>query len=241
MNKIKIGLLVMLVLIVSGCKFRSNITIHPNGTVSENVTITENKDKSLKINYSEYIDEELNLRKPLIDYGNYEYKKINNDKSYGAEVYKKYDSVCSYFKDTLFNQYFYKHINCEENDSFIIVKNDTPFLTKNNNEDYSNLVDLSDAQLSITMPFKAYENNADEISGNTYIWKFDYNQEEKNIYLMISKNDLIEANKKAQSEEKKGKVLNVTKVVLIIISVFAVIMVVSLQLYKKYKANKLEY
>ena len=120
---------------------------------------------------------------------------------------------------SIFNQYFYKHIDCEEDDVFITIQNDTPFLTKNNEEDYSNPIDLSDVHLAITMPFRAYENNADEISGNTYVWKFDNNEEEKNFYLKIAKNDLIEAKEKMENQIKEKKASDLRKTILIIVSV----------------------
>ena len=88
MNKFKMGLLLFLIIIVSGCKIRSNITLFPDGTVSEKVIVTEKKDKSLEINYSEYLNEEIEIRKPLIDYG--KNSKPNIDyKAFTTELLKK--------------------------------------------------------------------------------------------------------------------------------------------------------
>lgn len=243
MNKFKIIIILILIMFVSGCKVRSNITVLADGTVEEKVIITEKKegDTTSKVNYSKYIDGELDNYKALINYGNYNYEKIDNTESYGAEIYKKYNSICSYFQDTLFNQYIYRHIDCDEGDSFIVIANDTPFLEKNDIKDYSNPIDFDDIQLSITLPFNAFEHNADQVKDNTYIWKFDNNSKNKNIMLKINKNDLTEAKLNLEKQKEKENVIDIIKKGMVILIILVSIIYVVIVSYKKYKENKLEY
>lgn len=243
MNKIKIVFLIVLITLVSGCKIRSNVNVLLDGKVTENVTITESKEGLNLSNkgYSNYIDGELKNFKTLIKYGNYDYKQINDKNNFGVQFEKKYDSICSYFQDTLFNQYIYKHISCKENDGFIIIENDTPILERYDEEGYSNPIDLSDVQLSISLPIRAAESNADNENKNTYTWNFDNTPSGKNIYLKINKEEMKQANIDNQRELQKNKILKVVMVIIILIGIFSSLGFVGLKLYKKYKENKLEY
>lgn len=241
MKKIKILMLLVLIILVSGCKIRSNITVSYDGSVVEKVRITEAKDGESIEYYSNYIDEEIIGYRTLINYGKYNYEKINNSTTYGVEFYKKYDNICSYFQDTLFNQYLYKHIHCEDGDAFIIIDNDTPFLEKYDDEDYSNPLDLSDVELSISLPVRAYEHNADRVEDNVYIWEFNEETIDKNINLKILKSDLDEAkiNHKKSIEVKKQK--DTLIIIAVIICIIVGIAFVAFTLYKKYQENKLDY
>lgn len=243
MKKIKIIILIALVIIVSGCKIRSDVRVSVDGTVIEKVTLTETKEGSNLTDdeYSDYIDAEIKDSKRLINYGNYEYKKINNKNEFGATFTKKYDSICAYFQDTIFNQYIYKHISCKEDEVFIFIANDTPFIERKNKEDFSNPLDLSDVKLTISLPVEAQYHNADEVKGKKYIWKFDDNTSGKNIELKINKNDLKQAEIESQDLAKKKEVLNAVVIVIVLASILGIITVISFILYKKYKENKLEY
>lgn len=244
MNKKKIIFLLILMLFVSGCKVRCNINVSPDGSVIEKINITElkNSEYSSDFDYSKYIDEEIDYYMALIIYGNYNYKKINDNNSFGVEFNNSYDNICSYFQDTLFNQYFYRHINCEDNDDYIVIVNDTPFLEKHDDEDYSNPIDLNDIKLSISLPIKATENNADYVKDNVYTWEFDENtSSDKSIYLKINKVSL-EKNKIIVEKKEKNKVI-FSKVIYIfvVIIVLGVVVLIINALYKKYKENNLEY
>ena len=59
-----------------------------------------------------------------------------------------------------------------------------------NCSDCSDWPALDDVILSITLPVSAEEQNADEIDGKTYIWKYDKNTNDKNFYLKVSKSAL---------------------------------------------------
>lgn len=244
MNKKKMIFLLILMLFVSGCNVRCNINVSPNGSVTEKIKITESKssDYSSDFDYSKYIDEEINYYKALIKYGNYNYRKINDNSSFGVEFNSSYGNICEYFQDTLFNQYIYRHISCKEEDEFIVIANDTPFLEKQDNEDYSNPIDLNDIKLSISLPIKATENNADYVNDKVYTWEFDENtSSDKGIYLKINKNSLEENKILAEKKEKNKAVFTKIIYIFVAIIVLGVIVLIINGLYKKYKENNLEY
>lgn len=243
MNKIKIIFLIVLIMVVSGCKIRSNVSVLLDGTVIEKVTITEEKD-GLNLSdksYSSYINSEIKNFKTIIEYGDYDYEEINNKNNFGVKFEKKYDSICAYFQDTLFNQYIYKHISCKEIDGFIVIENDTPILEMKNLEGYSNPPDLRNVRLSISLPVNASENNADKESENTYTWIFDNTPSGKNIYLKINKEEIRQANIANEKDLQKNKILKVAIIIAIVIGVFISLAFIGLKLYKKYQENKLEY
>lgn len=244
MNKKKMIFLLILMLFVSGCNVRCNINVSPNGSVTEKIKITESKssDYSSDFDYSKYIDEEINYYNALIKYGNYDYRKINDNSYFGIEFNSSYDNICEYFQDTLFNQYIYRHISCKEEDEFIVIANDTPFLEKQDNEDYSNPIDLNDIKLSISLPIKATENNADYVNDKVYTWEFDENtSSDKGIYLKINKNSLEENKVLAEKKEKNKAVFTKIIYIFVAIIVLGVIVLIINGLYKKYKENNLEY
>ena len=243
MKKIKIIFLIALIIIVSGCKIRSNVEVLPDGTVIEKVTITETKEGNnlTEDEYSDYIEAELKDSKRLINYGNYKSKKINNKKQFGATFTKKHKSICAYFQDTIFNQYVYRHISCKEDEVFVFIANDTPFLERKDEEDFSNPLDLRDVKLTISLPVKAQYHNADEVKGKNYIWKFDDNTTGKNFELTINKNTLKQAEIENTNLIKKKEFLNTVVIVIIFASILAIITVIGFILYKKYIQNKIEY
>ena len=87
----------------------------------------------------------------------------------------------------------------------------------------------------------ATEQNADEVDGNTYIWKYDENTKDKNFYLKISKSALEESKKNyiknQEIKKNRSKIINIGIIVGVILLIACVIFV----FYKKYKKNNFDY
>lgn len=243
MKKIKIIFLMVLVLVISGCKIRSNVAVLPDGTTIEKVTITQTTKESSfsQKEFSDIIDAELENFETLIRYGDYKYKKVIDKKYFGVDVEKKYENICLYFQETLFNQYIYRHISCKEDEKFIVIANDTPILEETIEGSVSNPLDLSDVQLSITLPTKAAESNADIEKENTYTWEFDNTPSGKNIYLKINKDDMQQANLHNQNTIKRNKILRIIATIIAVLFIGYNVYKGVLKFYKKYQENRIEY
>lgn len=242
MNKKNLLLLILVVVfLLTGCSVRSEVVVDYNGKVTEKVTVLTNSAAFENDNYSkeQMIENVISNYSAALNYRGYQNDIVVGEKESGATFTHDYDNICSYFQDTGFNQYVYPHVSCSEDDYYITIQNDTEYIPYCS--DCSDWPSLNNVELRLTLPVKAEEHNADEVDGNTYVWKYDENTTDKDIYIKINKTAL-EENKKdveRQNEEKERQKVIIT--VSIVVGVIVVLALISLMLYKKYKSNKLEY
>ncbi len=237
----KIIIIVLLILMLSGCKTSCNVELKKDGKVVEKVETVTNIGKNIsKKQLLNYIDIEIKNYKKLLEYGNYKYEIIENKNNIEVSIFKTHSSLCSYFQNTIFNQYKYQHIKCEDDGDYIIIKNDTPII-----EDCEYCLDefnLNDIAFSLKLPVAAIENNADEIKENTYIWYFNKNTEkDKNFYIKISNSDLKKIKEEYKNEQILQKKNNYIKTGIIGLIIIVLITCITCLLFKKYKSNKIEY
>lgn len=238
----KIITLVLICFIISGCTTKSDISLNLDGTVREKVTILENND-FFENKYStkkDVIESAISKYKDILNFKEYDYNITEGQEQSGVIVYKTYDNICEYFGNSYFNQYVYKYIKCIETDEYYEIKNATEFIPYC--EGCSDWPRLDDTTLEISLPISAIEHNADKENNNKYTWVFGkYASENKEFYLRIDKNQLLNEyeNNKTKIENEKH-IKNVIKYVVIGI-VIIVIILVGLLLKSKYKKNKIEY
>ena len=241
MKKSYIFIVLLIVFLLTGCSIKSEVTVNYDGKVFEDVEVLTNTVAFKNENYSvkQMIENVISNYLPALEFRKYKNETIVGDKKSGGKFTKQYDSICSYFQDTGFNQYVYKHIKCQEDKYYITINNDTKYIPYC--EDCSDWPRLDDIVFELTLPIKVDEHNADSVDKNTYIWKYDSNTKDKDFYLRINKTKLKENEVKY---ERKNKVLNAVKLILKIIVIIAILIGLgfgSNKLYKKYKSNKLEY
>ncbi len=238
----KYSFILIILLMLSGCTAKSNVTMDSYGKVKEEVTIgtSSNEISNNKDNVNDVINMYFDKYKYVLNYRGYTKEKIDDEKMALAKFTNDYENICSYFQDTVFNQYIFKHISCTQTDEYYEIKNDTNYIPYC--EDCSDWPKLDEVELNLKLPIKALETNADSIKKNVYTWYFDkYTPGDKSIYVKIDKTKLKENEVKY---ERKNKVLNVAKLILKIVVIIAILIGLgfgSNKLYKKYKSNKLEY
>ncbi len=240
MNK-KILILVLAIILLTGCTAKSEVKVNYNGNVSEKVTVLSNTVafKNDKYSIKQMIEASISNYLKALEFRGYKFETVEGKKESGAYFTNNYDNICSYFQNTGFNQYVYQHISCVEDDKYIIIKNDTEYIPYC--ENCSNWPSLNKIKLELTLPVNALENNADSINNKTYIWNYDENTTNKDFYLKISKQELNKNKITVMKQNKDKKVKNMIIVVFSIALVIGCITIISLILYKKYKNNRLEY
>lgn len=240
MNK-KILILVLAIILLTGCTAKSEVKVSYNGNVSEKVTVLSNTVafKNDKYSIKQMIEASISNYLKALEFRGYKFETVEGKKESGAYFTNNYDNICSYFQNTGFNQYVYQHISCVEDDKYIIIKNDTEYIPYC--ENCSNWPSLNKIKLELTLPVNALENNADSINNKTYIWNYDENTTNKDFYLKISKQELNKNKITVMKQNKDKKVKNMIIVVFSIALVIGCITIISLILYKKYKNNRLEY
>lgn len=241
MRKIKYVLIVICILILTGCTVRDNVTVSPDGSVSENVYL---------LNKTEYLTSEKYSFKELMDMMVKPYENVLNLKKYsysyerskslsGVKVYKNYDNLCSYFGNSAFNQYVYKYMDCKENNYYIEIQNATEYIPYCS--ECAEWPELGDIEFKISLPVSAAEQNADEINGTTYIWKYNKETQNKNFYLKVSKSALKESEREYFKNLERKKTRQKILIIGTIIGIVVLISVVAIIYYRKYKKNSFDY
>lgn len=242
MKKSRFIIIILAMLFLSGCTVRSNVEVNYDGTVKENVKVLENNAifKSNKYSQKQLIESSINNYKTALDYRKYTYEAEQGEKLSGLNATKTHDNICSYFQDTIFNQYVYKHVKCMEDDYYYTIQNDTNYIPYCSN--CSDWPSLDDVVLSIKLPVLATENNADEVNDSTYIWKYNkYSPENKTFHLKISKSALKEYEEKYNKEQRMKSIIRYSIIIVSIIVVFIILYLIGKKLYKKNQENKLDY
>lgn len=240
---IKISILVILILLITGCsKVTSNITYSSDGKIKEEVVFEEpnsnisNDDSRIEYILSSAVD---NYSLPIKTM-NYDYK-IEKGKDKSKIIFNNtYNDICTWAKKNMFSQYIYKKIDCHEENDYYVLKNITPHIQYCSS--CSDWPSLDDVSLSIKLPLKAEENNADTVSKNTYTWRFDkYTPDSKSIYLKINKKSFNDKMKELTiKNENRKKMKNIYAYIFISFIILGLIIFI-FSLYKKHKENKMEY
>lgn len=242
MKKIRNILFVVLIaIILSGCTTKSNVNVDIDGKATENVVVLADNNlfKSEKYTRREMIESIAQKYISILNFKKYDYNVVEYEKLSGLSSTKTYDSICSYFQDTVFNQYIYHHISCGENEYYYEIKNSTNYIPYCSN--CSNWPALDDVELKITLPITAEEQNADEVDGNTYIWRYNKDTANKDFYLKINKVSLKENEEAYKQNLENKRRIRIGIIVATISIIILISIIVGRVLYKKYQSNKLDY
>lgn len=191
----KIFLLLTILLILTGCSVKYNLTINEDLTITEEAKLTGTEDffasyyKSTKKNV---LNSQLNSYKSLLDENKYQYE-IKDDNIPYVLVYKKYNNFKEYIDTTLlFNEYFDEVKYTENGD---IKRLETVGFNENNPENPDRF-DVKKLEIIIKCPFKVKEHNASKVDKKTNTYYYDLFRDNKivleyNIAKKFNPNDEI--------------------------------------------------
>lgn len=225
MNNVKkIIILIIGLVILSGCNVKSEVSINSNNSVEEKVYITEN---IKKINTKGTVDSYVN---ELIDlYGiSYKDKKINKSKNTVTVILtNKYDDICKYLDNSFFANYVTGNKNCsKEKDKFVISSN----VSNKVCDDCLENVDKFNINYNLNKKNILTSNGID--TGENYNWKIDVG-DEKNINFEVDKKFSITYLLKGINNTVKITILFI--VILVLVALFINFS------YKRFKKNKIDY
>lgn len=241
MKKIrKLIVIIIILTFITGCTGNANIVVNHDGTVSESIDINEINGNIIYGNFN--VDESLDLflkkYEKALKVSKYSTNKYFNEYDSGIKLEKEYKNICDFANNTIFSQYLYKAIICKEDKLYYELYSDGN-VVQNSYEDYKEMPD--DRTLFIKLPVAAEEQNADEIDGNTYVWRYDENTRDKSFYLKISKSALEQSEAEYNANVSRKRTINTVLVVVGVVALLAIIGFVGVVLYKKYQRNKLDY
>ena len=173
MKKFKYLIILLLIIITSGCTGTYNLKFNTDMSVEEELNV--------KLDYSDDTYE-----KSLSLFQNYnidksKYKVINNTDNISIIYKEKYDNLEDYLLNSKLYKQFYNNIEYkkEKNDIDISTTNNFNFIK--NSDSLSNSANIDYFRINIINPYKVKYTNADEVQGNSYSWNFDKNTKDKNI------------------------------------------------------------
>lgn len=228
----KLVLVVIGIIILSGCTANVKLTIDSQDNVSEFISLYESNEiiKDNEMTKEEFINSTFEF------YGtnkanNYIQKKKYNDLDTGVEFSRKSSNICESFKTSSFSDFF-SEIDCIEKRDYYEVKAKSDFMICT-----CECSNVSDVVLEIQLPEKAISSDASIVEENKYIWKYSRN-EQANFNLKIKRHKKSVSNLVKNIKTDSG---NLKNIILFFFSIVLMAGLVIIILYEKYKKNKIEY
>ncbi len=229
MKKLKIFIIFIFLLILSGCSVEYNLTINEDNTVNEKV-VAEEKTKRMEAltrlkgnqavtylyNIFKREDEDIKIS-----------SREDEDNTYATAI-TSHDNINDYVSK--FSSDVFENINIEkDNDVINFTASQSNLL--GGNSSYGLIYD--DITVNITIPFEVIDNNADSIKGNIYTWKINKSKEYKTIKLSYK-----EGNKKDMINVKvNNNTYNISYGIIVVGAIILIIAFIVLFVYIKNKKN----
>ena len=236
-NIFKVITLFLTIIIISGCSAYCDVKMNYDGVVTEKVDVVNSNDKLKYGNKDIQYSLNLYLKKydTALKLGGYDTESHVGKKESGVTISRDYNNICKFIQNTIFSQYVYKKFECNEKDDYYEIKSVGEVIR--NTDKYDAWLSPDNIVLKMTFPFSLSEQNADKISGNTYIWKFNSKTDRsKNVYFKISKESLLQSKMEHEAYLKKQRLIKIAFVVLGIV----VLVSISLFVSSKLRNNKYE-
>lgn len=187
--KKKLILIMILMIFLSGCTVKYNLKIDEDGKVTEMAAPMQD---------SEFFEEYENSSvgrvigfliepyKDVLNENNYENKIVALSNYGGADIKKEFSSAEDYAKNTILVSQFSDKLDYSIDGSIITLSTKGRLSDSEQNQD---IIPIDSADITITLPFKVIENNADEVVNNKYTWHLK-SGEEREIKIKYDKNKI---------------------------------------------------
>ena len=207
---------VLIIGLLSGCTVKYDLTINLDKTLTETisgrVTSEELYQDEDKQDINIYI-ENLEFATPMIDNEGVYNKSITEESKYKEFVFT-YNYNQNYSKSNVLNQCF-QNINYEETDNEYVFDLSGQFYCLLSKK----------VEINLISSYGVLENNADKVKGNKYTWIIN-NPDDVNIHAIITKDVIY-----SERDDNLFTIINIVG-----FSLFAVVLVISIVIYKK-KSN----
>ena len=231
MKNKKFILLILVIILFSGCSVEYNLTVNEDLTVNEKVVASESKN----VLKTRTVQDPKTAANSLYEYYKndgvkYKFSTVVGDadtKSYATTSYKSLEDYANRFKSDIV-----KEANITKKDSYITIeyKQDVPL------SDFASKSLIYDSiSVNIDVPFKVTEHNADSVKGNTYTWNIEKNGELKDIKITF--------NTKETNTSRRFDLgfleINVSYTFLLIAGIAVIVLIIVLIVYSRNKKNNI--
>lgn len=234
-NILKISLLFILIIFLSGCSATENISVANSGVTDENFKVfSNNEDYYFQEDpVSDYIDSRLSIYKEKLEQSGYNYDIYTTMDNSGVEINKTYDNICNYFNNSLFIKKLYGSVICTETENNYEIISSSNLLYNGNDSDNYLLDKFDNVSFSLKTDLYIDDQNADKVEENVYIWNFKRSNLNKAFRLKIQKGNLT-GNIVKPKKDSKTAIIVVGIIVLFLLFI-------SFVLYIKNKKRKIDY
>ena len=211
---IKILLVGILVILITGCSGNYNLKINEDLSLEEelDITIPNNNDsyqKTLNIFENNEIDKD-------------KFSVTKSENIVKINYKDKFSSIEDYILNSKVYPQLFSNIQYNKKDNIIDLTINENIKLKNNNNNLNgtNLNDLDIIQINVTNPFKVYDSNAELVNEKVYTWTIKNSDVEKKIQIQF----------KQTLDQFPLRAVVVGSVILLVIIIFGIIL---LRRYKK--------
>ena len=189
MKKIKYILILIIVLLFTGCSGNYNLTFNKDLSLTEELNVNiDNKENTYETTYSLF-------EKAGIDPDKYEILIVED--KVRIKYKEKYSSFEKYYLDSKLYKMLFENIEYKKDNKGMVINTKSILkLDDKDNQDIINSYDISDFKININTPFSVNDSNADSIKDNTYTWilnskdtykdiSIDFSYQQDNVYGLI--------------------------------------------------------
>ncbi len=214
MKKIKVLILLIAIILISGCSGTYNLTIDKDLSVEEKMNIVlegkaEDYDKVVSLFTSNNIDSE-------------KYKIITEEDNLNIEYKDVYNSVEEYLLNSFLYKQLFDSISFNTDRKQFSLEASNIFNNTSGKLNYSNKINK--LKINVITPFEVIDNNADSIKDNKYTWVIDNNTKEKDAYIVFN---------------VKGKILSFGTILIICSFALVIIILISMVIKKMFNSRKI--
>ena len=189
MKKIKYILILIIILLFTGCSGNYNLTFNKDLSLTEELNVNiDNKENTYETTYSLF-------EKAGIDPDKYEILIVED--KVRIKYKEKYSSFEKYYLDSKLYKMLFENIEYKKDNKGMVIN--TKSILKLDDKDNQNIInsyDISDFKININTPFSVNDSNADSIKDNTYTWilnskdtykdiSIDFSYQQDNVYGLI--------------------------------------------------------
>lgn len=179
MKKIRYILILIIVLLFTGCSGNYNLTFNKDLSLTEELNVNiENKENTYETTYSLF-------EKAGIDPDKYEILIVED--KVRIKYKEKYSSFEKYYLDSKLYKMLFENIEYKKDNKGMVINTKSSLkLDDKDNQNIINSYDISDFKININTPFSVNDSNADSIKDNTYTWNLNSKDTYKDISIDFS-------------------------------------------------------
>lgn len=230
MKKIKILILFLIIIVLTGCNSHYDLTINKDLTVNEEASLAPDYGflYDIKVTSKEYFEEVYNSeKKELLDSNGYTHRISDDNNS--ILISKNYRSLKEYANKTIAISQFFENIDVIESNGIITFKTG-----KFKEQDVENLdaFEIDKLKINIKSDYKFISSNSDAYSEstNTYTWLISSGYTDMSIEFSIDTSDKYST--KRESDLRKS---------IIYIIIFLICLWLGSAILSIYRKDKPEY